>query len=237
MIIFSLLSFGFQSQQQTKVNRGLWFDAIFNFLSGYQYYLDNGESVHTSQFNNLSTEPRLTETDIPFNGFFFPHDSVDVKDSIYLGEDADSLILETDTVTTYVDPRLIDSTARVEHFKHKRSDVPYTSLYRKKPSNLYAQPSATLRKRVIEIDSTGKFVEIREKVGDVVVRVPLRIPLEDYINLKLKAREREIWDELVYKYELKDTAMKQLGDIIRNITDFEIPLPSVGVLSILVHLK
>lgn len=233
VIIFSLFSFGFQSQQHTKANRGLWFDAIFNFLSGYQLSLDNKESVHISQNQNLiNKDNSLYETNIPLDDFFFPDDSVDVKDSIELGENTDSLTLETDTVTTYVDPRLLDSTARVEHFKHKRRDFPNTSLYRKKPSNLYAQPSATLRKRVIEIDSTGTFVEVREKVGDVVVRVPLRIPLEDYINLKLKAREREIWDELVYKYELKDTAMKQLGDIIKNITDFEIPLPSVGVLSI-----
>jgi hypothetical protein len=62
------------------------------------------------------------------------------------------------------------------------------------------------------------------------------MPIEEYIELRLALREREMWEELGYKYELKDTE-RGLGDLIRDITDFEIPLPSVGVLSILVSRK
>jgi len=146
----------------------------------------------------------------------------------------DSLLLDSLAAADSVkkDPRLLDSTARLEHFKVKRSDVPYISFYKQKPSGFFIEPSVTNKKRVIQIDSTGKFVEIRDKIGEQTVKVILKVPLEDYINYRLKARERTLWDDLAYKYELKDTAMKGLGELIKSITDFEIPLPSVGVLTI-----
>ena len=124
-----------------------------------------------------------------------------------------------------------DSTARIEQFKFKRKDSPTLSFYNKKPMKLFAQPSSSVKRRVIEIDSTGEFVEIKEKVGEQVTKIILRIPLSEYVDLRLKTRQEELWDDLAYKYELKD-AKRGLGDLIRDITDFEIPLPSVGVLSI-----
>jgi len=124
-----------------------------------------------------------------------------------------------------------DSTARIEQFKFKRKDSPTLSLYNKKAAKLFAQPSQAVKRRVVEIDSTGEFVEIKEKVGDQVTKIILRIPLQEYVELRLKTRQEELWDELAYKYDLKD-AKRGLGDLIKDITDFEIPLPSVGVLSI-----
>ncbi len=232
VVVFSLFSFGFQSQQHTKANSELWFDAIFFFLSGYQNDLDNREQAYSLQDLNPVTPAPAVEESIPLNDFFFPGDSITINDSTALLDSTDSLSTELDSIPAIIDSTLLDSTARLEHFKHKRTDVPHTSIYRKKSSNLYAQPSSTNKKRVVQIDSTGKFVEIRDKIGEQTVKVVLRIPIEEYIELQMKAREREMWDELVYKYELKDTAMKQLGDIIKDFTDFEIPLPSVGVLSI-----
>lgn len=124
-----------------------------------------------------------------------------------------------------------DSTARITHFKYKRKDTPVLSLYDKKPTKLFVQPSSGVRRRTVEIDSTGKFVEIKEKVGDVTTKIILKIPIEEYVELRLKTRQEELWDALAYQYELKD-AKKGLGELIKDITDFEIPLPSVGILSI-----
>ncbi|MCZ7612393.1 MAG: cell surface protein SprA [Ignavibacteriaceae bacterium] len=62
-------------------------------------------------------------------------------------------------------------------------------------------------------------------------KLVLRMPLEDYINLKLGLKEREDWEKLAYAYELKSGTVG-LGELITSFTDFEIPLPSVGVLSI-----
>jgi cell surface protein SprA len=51
------------------------------------------------------------------------------------------------------------------------------------------------------------------------------------IATRLEDEERKKWETLGYAYELKDKKLG-LGDLIKNLTDFEIPLPSVGVLSI-----
>jgi cell surface protein SprA len=124
-----------------------------------------------------------------------------------------------------------DSTARIEQFKFKRKDSPTISLYDQKATKLFVQPSSGVRRRVVEIDSTGKNVEIREKIGDVTTKVILTIPLEEYVELRLKTRQEEMWDAIAYQYELKDSK-RGLGELIKDITDFEIPLPSVGILSI-----
>ncbi len=147
------------------------------------------------------------------------------KDSLHVIKD--SLTFKKDTLK--VDSLKIDSTARTKYFKYTRKDVPVSSVYTKKPSKFFANP--TQRKKVIEIDSTGTFVVLKEKVGDQLVKQPLKIPIDDYLNMKIRSRQREMWDDIVSKYEMKE-GKKDLTNFIKDITDFEIPLPSVGVLSI-----
>ncbi len=129
-----------------------------------------------------------------------------------------------------IDSSRIDSTARMKYFKTKRKDVPYTSVISHKPSKLFATPSQ--QKKEIQIDTAdGSKVTVRESVAGTRVRNPLTMTMSDYIALKLMSHERESWEDIVYKYELKDQK-KDLGNLIKDFTDFEIPLPSVGVLSI-----
>ena len=123
----------------------------------------------------------------------------------------------------------LDSTARLKYFHYERKDLPYITLAQHKHSPFFAQPTA--RQRTIKIDSTGKFVNIEEKVAGQETKILLRIPIEDYIEAELDVHRREIWEDQGYQYELK-SSKKELGELIKNITDFEIPLPKVGVLSI-----
>ncbi|HVO74308.1 MAG TPA: cell surface protein SprA [Ignavibacteriaceae bacterium] len=133
--------------------------------------------------------------------------------------------------TTKVDSMALDSTARIKYFHYKRVDVPYVQLKLKRLSPFYAPVTNKARSRKVEIDSTGKYVEIKEMIGDEETKILLRMPIEDYINASLAYRQRETWEDLGYTYELKE-GKKGLGELIKDITDFEIPLPSVGVLSI-----
>jgi hypothetical protein len=55
--------------------------------------------------------------------------------------------------------------------------------------------------------------------------------LNDYIAMRIALKERETWEDIGYAYELR-IEKRDLGGLIKDITDFEIPLPSVGVLSI-----
>ncbi|MCL5031380.1 MAG: cell surface protein SprA [Bacteroidetes bacterium] len=125
----------------------------------------------------------------------------------------------------------IDSTARLKYFRYERKDVPYVQLKLQNESSFYAQPSANTVTRTISVDSTGKFVEIKELVGGKQTKILLRMPIDEYIKLKLALNEEQLWDQLAGGYELK-SSKKELGQLIKDITNLEIPLPSVGVLSI-----
>lgn len=245
VIFIAVSSYGFNSNSSSQINKLLWFDGWFNYYS--QFYqaaskpIQQADEFLESSIDDLTQNP--SDINIPFVNLF--------GDSLLSKINPDSIQIITDSLTTTgldttnitldslevipdslkPDPRTLDSTARIEHFKYKPIDVPYLSFHSRKQSRFLGQPSANIKKRVIEIDSTGEFVEIKDKIGDQVVKLVLKIPLSEYIELKLKSREQTLWDDLAYKYELRD-AKKGLGDLIKDITDFEIPLPSVGILSI-----
>ena len=141
----------------------------------------------------------------------------------------DSLLAKEDTVK--IDWRTLDSTARLEQFRFQREEKPYVEAGEKKQSKFFAQPTSSYKQRTVKIDSTGQFVEVREKVGTHEPKLLLRMPIEDYVDLKLALKEREDWEKLGYAYELKSGTVG-LSELITSFTDFEIPLPSVGVLSI-----
>ena len=130
-----------------------------------------------------------------------------------------------------VDWRMFDSTARLEQFRYQREDKPYVEVRRKKQSKFFLEPTSSYKTRTVRIDSTGQFVEIIEKIGTHEPKVMLRMPIDDYINLKIALNEREEWEKLCYAYELSGGDVT-LSELITSFTDFEIPLPSVGVLSI-----
>ncbi|MFO7444997.1 MAG: cell surface protein SprA [Ignavibacteriaceae bacterium] len=178
--------------------------------------------------------------DLPSQEFLIPDSPTGnslTQDSLVIPSDtsafaSDSSLITPDSLsadTVKIDYAALDSTARLKHFRYYREDVPYIKLGRKRQSSFFAQPSQKVR--TIQIDSTGNFVEIVEKVAGEETKILLKVPIEEYIDLQLALRERELWEQQGYKYELKET-QKGLAELIKDITDFEIPLPSVGVLSI-----
>ncbi|MGE5680312.1 MAG: cell surface protein SprA, partial [Bacillota bacterium] len=124
-----------------------------------------------------------------------------------------------------------DSTARLENFHYKRRDLPYVELAPKKRSKFFAYPSSSIAQRTVELDSTGNFVLIKEKIGNEPYKILLQVPLDEYIKLKMEAKNRSLWEDIAYKYELKNQN-KDIGALISDITNIDIPLPSVGFLSI-----
>jgi cell surface protein SprA len=133
--------------------------------------------------------------------------------------------------TVKIDPMTLDSTARLEYFHYQRNEDFYVKMFNKKNSKFFAQSKTYPKERKIELDSTGEYVIIREKTAGQETKIALRLKFDDYIAMRLNAHRRELWEDLGYKYELKK-AEKDLGGLIKDFTDFEIPLPSVGVLSI-----
>lgn len=130
-----------------------------------------------------------------------------------------------------IDSLKIDSTARLEYFKFQRTDNDYVELEEKKKSSFFAYPSTANLTRTVELDSSGQYVYIKEKIAGQEEKVYLKMKLEDYVNLKMKLVNREQWEKIGYKYQVLEEK-NDLGELISDITNIEIPLPSAGFLSI-----
>ncbi|HSP87614.1 MAG TPA: cell surface protein SprA, partial [Ignavibacteriaceae bacterium] len=229
IIVYSLISFGFSNRYVSQVNDSIWLNILL------KYELDeNNFKIEKPVEDKIVTSDNLLSQDLINLSSFGDSiltdstlsDSLLIKDSLNL---TDSTLIPVDT--SFVDSTAFDSTARLKYFKYHREDVPYIRIQEKKFSRFFAQPSPTNKTRTIEIDSTGKIVIIKETIAGEETKILLSMPIDEYIELRLAARERKLWEEQGYKYELKDTD-KELGELITDITNLEIPLPSVGVLSI-----
>lgn len=152
-------------------------------------------------------------------------DSLALSDSTLLDSLAiDSTLLEVDSLA-------LDSTARLKYFKYSRKDKPVVEPVEKRTSPFFAQPGRRIIERSVELDSTGQYVLIKEKVNGKEEKIYLKMKLEDYIALKIDAMNRDLWEELGYKYELTDQG-DDLSQLLTDITNIEIPLPSTSFLSI-----
>ncbi len=167
----------------------------------------------------------------------FPNDSLETDslqadslfyDSTEIEENYDFIFSAADSVR--LDSMAKDSTARIKYFRYDRKDKPYLSFREKKKSSFFASNQRIIR-RVVELDSTGQYVIIREMVGQEKLRPYLTIPLDVYMEMKLASKKRESWERLAYKYEKKKDE-DDLGQFITDITNIEIPLPSTSFLSI-----
>ena len=124
-----------------------------------------------------------------------------------------------------------DSTARLKYFRYHRDDYPNVQLREKKPSSFFVRPSEGLRTKVVQLDSTGNKVIIKEMIGGQEYRTLLELPLDEYIEMRLTAIERDTWESKGYEYKLKDSK-KDLAQLLTDITNIDIPLPSTPILSI-----
>ncbi|MCL4539179.1 MAG: cell surface protein SprA, partial [Bacteroidetes bacterium] len=80
------------------------------------------------------------------------------------------------------------------------------------------------------IDSTGQYVEIRETLLNHDIRVPLQIPLDEYIALNRKHYVKSTWEDLAHAYTLQEAG--GLQSLMAGVTNISIPIPSNPVLSI-----
>jgi len=252
IIFFAGINLGFHSSIEPQMNKAFWIDACFKY---YSPDFQNTSSLLQLKENIITIESENNELSIPLNSedFYvqngltlisppvqmnFPADSTEdemlLKEKMEMTDSIPSPITDTSAFVAdsiIIDSLALDSTNRLKYFKYDREDKPYVEIRQKKQSKFFLQPSPTYAKRTIEMDSTGKYVIIKEKIGTQETKIVQRVPVDDYIYLKLGLRERDSWEALGYKYQLKDDKMG-LSQLITNITDFEIPLPSVGVLSI-----
>lgn len=184
--------------------------------------IDTIETGKTSNLFENDTASTTADTSI-----FAADDSVDISDTTFA--------LQSDTLTPYdslwLDPRAQDSTARLHHFKYQREPEKGFRFDAGKQSKFFLYPKQPYTRRVVELDSTGQYVLIKEVIPGQEDKLYLKLPLDEYIRYKLEAERKSKWRQIGGKYEFDD-GKTELTDLLSDITNIEIPLPSTSFLSI-----
>lgn len=233
-----LFLFGFTYHGDSSVNR----NALHN--SVIQYLLAGNQSGNSTDFIELP-KPKSPNSNFLTSFFNSPDstvspDSTIKPDTNVVKQDTTHLKLSKSDSIKFkakqdslrrIDSLSQDSTARVNQFKYVGKDEYTTSFREKRTAPLLLRPSVGTITRVVELDSSGTKVIIKEAIGGKVFRPILEIPLEEYIQLRLDAITKKIWEEKGYEYKLKEEK-KDLSQLLTDITNIEIPLPSASFLSI-----
>ncbi len=201
-------------------------------------HLDNSsesDSYIFSDGSNFAFANSLVETN------FFLSDSTDSLNSNILlpnSQESDSSSFYTqlgDSVVTVdsvaIDSMAIDSTARLKHFQYIQPDYFNSSATERFKSNFFIYPSAIHSQKSVVLDSTGQFVLVKETIAGKEERVMLKMPLSDYIDKLIDEVNKRGLNELGRKFKLI-VQEDDLGSLLTDITNIEIPLPSVSFLSI-----
>lgn len=214
VVFYSIISFGFSSTVESYNSSALFYTILAQLRN---------TSGHNGVFYDVEI-PKFTNNDRknPTNESF---------DSSFNVIDTSEINADTLYYDDFTDPRDRDSTARLSHFKYSRKDKPYIPFHPQKKSSFFTSPSQNIAKRVVEIDSTGLYVIVKEMVGQNEVKNRLKIPIDDYIRMRLESNQRRLWEELAYAYELKE-GKKDLSEFLSNITEIQIPVPGAKFLSI-----
>jgi cell surface protein SprA len=128
----------------------------------------------------------------------------------------------------------VDSTARIEHFRYRRTDRPYVTTSKPRSHPFYLANNNRTYSRSVELDSLGQTVIVRETVDGKDVKIPMHIPLDEYIEIRAREIERQGWEQRAYAYDIEGAATEQrdLGDFLSSITTIDIPVPPNPLLNI-----
>jgi cell surface protein SprA len=125
----------------------------------------------------------------------------------------------------------VDSSARIKQFTYKLTDQPQVPLFPRRIHPLFLRPTAAVYNREVSLDSTGTMVIIRETVGGQDVKVPLIVPLSDYIRLSFQMAERWGIEEAAHTYKMKEKK-DELSELLGSVTNIDIPIPPNPILSL-----
>ncbi len=150
-------------------------------------------------------------------------DSLAYRDSIALAE---RKRFEDTTYVVY-----LDSTARLKYFSDFRVDEPQVRLFPRRTYPLFAGARQSGIRSEMEFDSTGSTVLFRERVSGSDIRIPVSIPFDDYVALRLEYERRKLFADEARK-PLNYKARDDLGDLLSTFTQIQIPVPPNPIFSI-----
>ncbi len=171
------------------------------------------------QFDSKAARRRADSLGISFDSLAFVNDSIRALQ---------------DTVAEKIDSTWVvylDSTVRMDQFVYQRTDVPVVELFPHKRYSLFLRNQSPAYQREINLDSAGQFVTARERVNGLDVKVPLTVPLDEYIRQRYEEEKYNNWRTFTREYTIQRN-QDELSGILSNITNIDIPIPANPILSI-----
>ncbi len=128
----------------------------------------------------------------------------------------------------------VDSTARIEQFRHKRRDRNRASISHPRQHPLYLKNNNSLYARSVELDTSGTNVVIRETFDGKDIKMPVQVSLDDYIEARSRYITRQGWERRAYEYDMEALLGEErdLEDFLSSITTIDIPIPPNPLLNI-----
>ncbi len=160
------------------------------------------------------------------------HDSLSARgtlDTLLVKSKNDTVLTSTDSSKIKSDTLCLDSLKLSKWLSDIRRDYPQAQTFPEYHYPLFLY--STVIQRTTAIDSVGNFVGIRETLWGKDIKVPIQVPLNEYVKLEQKHFTEQTWDDLAHTYVSK-SAENQLGSLMSGITNIDIPIPANPVLSI-----
>ena len=231
MVSFLIFIYGFSDSSRAGIDRYAYFGKWEPGTNNFDELLGASNLIYNNSKHGADDSPDFT---------FLNSDSLsDSTSSKAKNKLPDSLLARIKNIKNKIinldslrlDSLANDSTARLKNYTHEYEDKPYTEFHKPNSTPFMIYPSRQNLRRIVELDSTGNFVIIKEQIAGNVMKPILKIPIDEYIKLKMKWGTRDIWEAIGYNYELK-SGKYGLKELLADITTIEIPLPSNSFLSI-----
>lgn len=152
------------------------------------------------------------------------------KDTIPRLSVVDSIALGFIRDTSYVVEN--DSTERIRQWNDFQTPALAANPFRPKQHSFALNINHPAYQREVKLDSSGKFVSVRETWYGEDIRVPITLSLEEYTTLRIENEQQRLWEDSVYFYQFKATGQDALGSLFSSITNIDIPVPANPLFSI-----
>lgn len=252
---FDSLDAALQRQIVFRISSSVYYGRISTFVSGSSVVLQNSGTlpVLDGPVTDL-TVADLTDTStaalqhfldslaarrdslsrLPRPAEGFPSDSTRPRKDLAVQAPEDSARSFADSTFTPIDTTYVvylDSTERTAQFVHRRADVPAVDIFPHPNYSLYLDVNSPAYKREVQLDTTGQVVTIHETVNGLDVKVPVTVPLDEYIRLRYEFEKQNNWRSFAQAYTYRENR-DQLGGILGSITNIDIPVPANPLFSI-----
>ncbi|MDD8017499.1 MAG: cell surface protein SprA [Bacteroidota bacterium] len=138
----------------------------------------------------------------------------------------DTVLVKSDTAKVYL---LRDSTYLTQLTLTREQSPAAQAFTSANPFYLKSPPVVA---RIVQLDSTGRFVIIRETMNGKDIRIPIKMPLEEYVKQRSQNDFKQNFSDMVTKEDAGKKKKNDLGELLGSFTNIDIPVPANPVFSI-----